>query len=204
MIAPRGAPLPRDGERRWYKVYSVPQTDALHFICLSPIWDGHWSHWDGVRAYRCTEIEGCEGCRIGHQHRWTGYLAGMELGRRRGEMVAALTPGACLYIDKRVIQHKLDLRGIEMRATRMKRKEDSIAAKNAAVSVELIRRHPLATLAPEFEVLPSVLRMWGIHHQHNARLIREQEAAEQKERRTLPWEHDPIMLAKLSGGLNRE
>lgn len=204
MVTPRGVPLPRDGGRHWYKVYSVPTVGALHFVCLSPIWDGHWSHWDGQRSYRCSEVPGCEGCTKGHQHRWTGYLAGYEKGTRQGDFVAALTPGACRYLEVRVINQQQDLRGMEMRLTRRLPSGGGAAAKNAAVNVELLRRFPLATLRPEFETLGSVLRMWGIHEQHCARTQREAETAQAKESRVLPWHQSAEMMAKLSGGIGRE
>lgn len=204
MVAPRGVPLPHDGIRHWYKVFSVPAEGALHFVCLSPIWDGHWSHWDGQRSYRCSELAACEGCTKGHQHRWTGYLAGYEKGTRQGEFVAALTPGACLYLERRVIGQGQDLRGLEMRLTRRVPSGGGKPAKNAAVNVELVRRVPVATLKPEFDTLPSVLRMWGIHEQHSARAIRQAETVESRESRVLPWHQSQEMLARLTGGIGRE
>lgn len=201
MVATRGAPLPQDGNRRWWKVYNVPVEGELTGICLSPIWDGHWSHWDGVRSYRCTETDGCEGCNVGHAHRWTGYLAFYERYAREGECVAAITPGACLYLQRLVVEKGFDLRGLELRFSRRAPAKGGKPAKNAPVSVEIIRRHVLKDTRTEFDVFPSVLRMWGIHAQHCARAVREAESAADKARRTSPWEHDGAMKARLLGGI---
>jgi hypothetical protein len=167
MENPRGigAPLPRQAEERWWKVYGPKGAEPLEVVFYDRIWLGKWTHYDNG-TFPCDETPDCPGCNqekrkkeIGN--RWTGYMAGWSKGHGE-ECVIAITEFAANQLLPHY-QKNGTLRGCHCKLYRKSGKKKQQPAKNAPVWVEVIDWKKDDLVPQPFPVSYSINRMWGIH-----------------------------------------
>lgn len=155
-----GAPLPAEPNKRWWKVIAPKGKTALKATILDDDWIAFWTHWvhnelnPKGRVVLCDGEQNCRLCKDGFGLRWTAYAAA-KTWYPDALHVLAITEAAArtlrLERDKRGT-----LRGLVVILQRM------LPHNNAPVHVSVCGMDAPENVPPSFDVMPSLLRMWGL------------------------------------------
>lgn len=159
-----GAPIPREGQERWWKVYGPEENNVLRLVLLAPTFTGLWTHWSGA-VLRCEESPDCPFCQSQMPNRWTGYIAAYSFTHKE-EIVAALTQAAANELVP-VLERGESLRGLSVELFRKRPVAGKKQKPNARVYCRILGREPEEKCPGEFEIISSLNRLFGM----NARFI---------------------------------
>jgi hypothetical protein len=154
-----GASLPEYPDKRWYKVIAPQGKLPCKVTLLANCFTGFWTHWikdhsnPKGKVVPCAGQVDCPMCRAGYGIRWTGYSAAYSWQYKEPRVVAITEAAGRQLIA--VYQRYGSLRG---QTITLQRKD---AWLNAPVVVTF-HGHEKADLVPaEFDIMPSLNRMWG-------------------------------------------
>lgn len=143
----------RSLSRQWRKVYGPRGLKRLHVKTLSEDILSVWTHFDTTinRVRPCEGLK-CPYCIKGLARRFLGYAAAMRSDTNE-PCIVEITEGAARKLrEMGLLPGKL--RGYSLTLFRLK---DYV---NAPVQVEALKLSR-QDLPPSFDVLPSLLRLWG-------------------------------------------
>lgn len=155
-----GAPLPDRPSKRWWKVIAPQGRVPLRGTILDDVWVGFWTHWiqdrynPKGRVVQCEEHEACPFCKSAKPLRWTGYVAAM-MENPKEDRVLALSEGAARDL-KRELDNRGSLRGLQVVLQRF------LPHPNAPVHVKVVGVLAPDGTPPTFDIIPSLMRMWGL------------------------------------------
>jgi hypothetical protein len=155
-----GAPIPREGQERWWKVYGPEDDKVLRMVFLAPTFTGRWTHWDGA-VQSCEESPDCPFCKAGSPPRWTGYIAAYSF-THKDEIVAALTRAACEDLIP-ILERGESLRGLTVELFRKRPPQGKKTKPNARVYCRVIGREPEEKCPQPFEIVSSLNRLFGMN-----------------------------------------
>ncbi len=150
------AELPEDRSfhREWFKIVSPRRMVPIQVGLLSQDFTGIWTHFcnHANRTVPCVGEAHCDRCQVGLHRRWKGYIAAI-LSTTRQPVIVELTEGAARAIRNDPL-YKSGLRGCILTLQRKK------PHKTAPVFADLQGPIPGANVPPDFDVLPSLERLW--------------------------------------------
>lgn len=155
-----GAPLPERPNRRWWKVIAPQGKVPLTVTILDDQWVGFWTHWiqdrwnPKGRVVQCEGHADCPFCKAAKPIRWTGYAAAV-VHHPREDRVLALTEGAARDL-KPQLENRGSLRGLTVVLQR------HLPHPNAPVHAKVVAEVSEDKLPPAFDIMPSLMRMWGL------------------------------------------
>lgn len=155
-----GAPMPRDGQERWWKVYSPVGYTPLRVVFLAPTFTGKWTHWNGAQL-PCYETPDCRHCKDGLPIRWAAYIAAYSLTHKE-EIICALTRAACGDLVP-TLESGESLRGLTVELHRKRPPEGKKPKPNDRVYCRIMERMAEEKCPKEFEIESSLNRLWGVN-----------------------------------------
>lgn len=153
--------------RQWRKVYGPRGLKRLHVKTLSDDVLAVWTHYDtSINRVRPCEGLKCPFCLQGLGRRYLAYAAALRADTNE-PCIVEITEGAARKLrEMGLLPGKL--RGYSLTLFRLK---DYV---NAPVQVEALKL-ALQNLPAPFDVLPSLLRLWGWNDGHQGELQRKAE-----------------------------
>lgn len=145
-------------------VCPIPDAPARLLLTGGPLVGAycHWIRpWEGPyprgRTVPClVHADACEGCRLGRDRRWKGWLAAW-MARVCRHVLAEITLDATRDVDPAVWRNIHEARGWELILTRKG------ACNNAPVRAAFLGgRHPAADLPSPCDVRAALARAWGM------------------------------------------
>lgn len=160
VTASAGAPLPEYPDRRWYKVIAPVGKYACKVTLLSTVFRGFWTHWikdehnPKGKVVPCGPEGACGLCKRGNALRWTGYQAAFSW-QFKDPRVVAFTEAAARQIQPVFLKFG-NLRGHTLT---LKREQPW---PNAPVLVTFHGQEEAEKVPADFDIMPSLNRMWGL------------------------------------------
>lgn len=146
---------------RLTEIRKIGPDERLEVFCMSPRPQGYWTHWHNGRSVPCFEPrESCGLCAKDVNLKWTGYLFVYETHSHKSWFIE-LTEFAKRQLDVFYVNHE-SLRGCKLLLYRA-RPHKRAPLKISVVATEI---PPSFSLTPDREVLPTLLRVWGLEKTH--------------------------------------
>lgn len=148
------ADAPDSGRTVMYHIYAPKPGRDVNLVILGETLHGAYTHWIDKRTRPCMGTkENCEGCQLGIDKRWKGYLACWDRGKGR-LVLAEVTREAYLRCPQFEVW-KGQLRG---KTLKLQRNGES---RNSRVTATVAHYGgPPGSLPPAFNVVTALEHIW--------------------------------------------